>query len=71
LKWYEVWRGEGFAPLRAAWLARAYGIGRPIRVRLAAEDIHGVFRDLDETGALLLELPNGAVRTIAAGEVFF
>jgi BirA family biotin operon repressor/biotin-[acetyl-CoA-carboxylase] ligase len=70
-KWYEAWRKEGFSPLRAAWLARAYGLGNQIRVRLAAEELTGVFRDLDETGALILDLPSGQTRTIAAGDVFF
>ena len=70
-KWYEAWRGEGFSALRAAWLSRAFGLGARIRVRLAEGDILGVFRDIDETGALVLGLPGGVTRTIAAGDVFF
>jgi BirA family biotin operon repressor/biotin-[acetyl-CoA-carboxylase] ligase len=70
-KWYEVWRAAGFAPVREAWLARAYGLGSPIRVRLANEEIMGVFQGIDESGALLLGLPGGATRAIAAGEVFY
>jgi len=71
VKWYEAWRGEGFAALRAAWLSRAFGLGTRIRVRLASGEIIGVFRDIDETGALVLGLPGGVTRTIAAGDVFF
>ncbi|HUO97667.1 MAG TPA: biotin--[acetyl-CoA-carboxylase] ligase [Rhizomicrobium sp.] len=70
-KWYEVWRTGGFAPIREAWLARAEGLGRRIRVRLANEEIQGVFRDIDDTGALVLGLPGGATRSVAAGEVNF
>lgn len=70
-KWYEAWRGEGFAALRAAWLSRAFGLGARIRVRLASGEIIGVFRDIDETGALVLGLPGGVTQTIAAGDVFF
>lgn len=70
-KWYEAWRGEGFSHLRAAWLSRAFGLGARIRVRLAAGESIGVFRDIDETGALVLGLPGGVTRTIAAGEVYF
>jgi len=70
-KWYEAWREAGFAPLREAWLARASGLGRRIRVRLAQEEIVGTFRDLDETGGLVLGLPGGVTRTVSAGEVFF
>lgn len=70
-KWYEAWRCEGFGPLRAAWLARAYGLGSRIRVRLAAEEMAGEFRDIDETGALVLGLQGGSERKISAGDVYF
>ena len=70
-KWYEAWWAGGFAPVREAWLARASGLGQRIRVRLAKEEIAGVFHDIDGTGALVLGLPGGAKRTIAAGEVYF
>jgi BirA family biotin operon repressor/biotin-[acetyl-CoA-carboxylase] ligase len=70
-KWYEVWRASGFAPVREAWLARASGLGARIRVRLENEETTGVFQGIDNSGALLLGLPGGGVRAIAAGEVFF
>jgi BirA family biotin operon repressor/biotin-[acetyl-CoA-carboxylase] ligase len=67
--WYEHWRDEGFLPLRAAWLARAGGLGSGIRVRLQGGEASGRFAGLDEEGALLLE--EGTVqRRIAAGDVF-
>jgi BirA family biotin operon repressor/biotin-[acetyl-CoA-carboxylase] ligase len=69
--WYEVWRGEGFAAIRDAWLARAAGLGTRIRARLSNEETSGVFEGLDETGALLLRENAGTVRHISAGEVFF
>ena len=68
LAWYETWRG-GFAPLRAAWLARARGLGQAIRVRLPDGEIEGRFDGLDEAGRLLLS-GHGESRAIAAGEVF-
>jgi BirA family biotin operon repressor/biotin-[acetyl-CoA-carboxylase] ligase len=68
--WLAVWRAEGFPPLRAAWLARAAGLGAPIRARLPQEERHGAFEGIDASGALLLREPAG-VRAITAGEVFF
>jgi BirA family biotin operon repressor/biotin-[acetyl-CoA-carboxylase] ligase len=68
--WLAAWRAEGFAPLRAAWLARAGGLGAPIRARLPHEERHGAFEGIDATGALLLREASG-VRAITAGEVFF
>jgi len=67
--WYQCWREQGFAPLRAAWLGRARGLGEGIRVRLPGEETSGRFVGLDGDGALLLE--QGAHRRrIAAGDVF-
>ncbi len=69
-RYYRQWRGEGFAPIRIGWLARAAGLGENITVRLPAESLAGVFGGLDETGALILRL-GARTRTIAAGDVFF
>ena len=64
------WRAEGFAPIRAAWLAATLtSCGEPIRVRLESTTLQGRFLDLDESGALLLD-DAGEHRYISAGEVF-
>lgn len=68
--WHCVWERDGFAPLRAAWLARAEGLGGLIQARLPHEERRGTFEGIDASGALLLREPGG-VRAIAAGEVFF
>ena len=68
--WYGRWQAEGFAPVRAAWLARAQGLGQPVIVRLPDSELHGVFVALDDSGALLLELPDGRRQTVTAGDVF-
>jgi len=60
----------GFASLRAAWLARAAGLGGELRVRLGTRELTGRFEGLDDDGRLLLGCVDGAVETIAAGEVF-
>src|SRR5262249_61268285 len=63
-------RGEGFSTIRADWLARAIGVGEDVRVRLAEHELAGRFEALDESGGLVLGLPDGGTMTIAAGEVF-
>jgi BirA family biotin operon repressor/biotin-[acetyl-CoA-carboxylase] ligase len=68
--WYDLWMEQGFEPLRIAWLARAGGLGMPIRARLPRAEHRGVFAGLDADGALLLN-QQGALRVISAGEVFF
>lgn len=70
LAWTRQWVDEGFERVRKNWLWRCDQIGKEIEVRLPNEKITGLFKDLDETGALLLEV-DGVTRTISAGEVFF
>jgi len=70
LERYRGWRRDGMAPLRAAWLARARGIGGPIRARLEGATFDGLFRGIDESGALVLDLGDGDVKRITAGDVF-
>jgi BirA family biotin operon repressor/biotin-[acetyl-CoA-carboxylase] ligase len=67
---YDTWERQGFAPIRAAWLARAPGLGEPLVVRLGTREVSGVFADLDENGALVLETASGR-QVVSAGEVFF
>jgi BirA family biotin operon repressor/biotin-[acetyl-CoA-carboxylase] ligase len=38
---------------------------------LPQEELRGRFDGLDDSGALLLRLPDGARRSISAGDVFF
>lgn len=70
-KWYDIWRAQGFSPIRDGWLARAAKLGERIRARLTNEEAHGVFEGIDETGALILRENAGKTRLIAAGDVFF
>jgi BirA family biotin operon repressor/biotin-[acetyl-CoA-carboxylase] ligase len=70
-RWYEVWRSEGFAPVRDAWLARAAGLGTRIRARLATEERSGMFEGIDDRGALLLNEGLGRTSVLPAADIFF
>jgi len=61
--------GEHFSTIRADWLARAAGRGDLIRVRLADQELVGRFDDVDDGGRLVLSLPDGGRKSIAAGDV--
>jgi len=71
---FEHWRAlhaaEGFAPLRAAWLARAIGLGARIEARLPDRTLTGIYEDVDADGALVLRGPTGRRRIAAADLVF-
>jgi BirA family biotin operon repressor/biotin-[acetyl-CoA-carboxylase] ligase len=69
--WYEIWMEQGFDPVRNAWLARVFGLGGAIRVRLADGETQGTFEGVDRDGALLLRDASGSLARVAAGDVFF
>ncbi|MCZ6763766.1 MAG: biotin--[acetyl-CoA-carboxylase] ligase [Alphaproteobacteria bacterium] len=66
----QDWRRNGFAEVRARWLRYAADLGQPVTARLAERTLTGIFKDLDEDGALILTEPTGATHRIVAGEVF-
>jgi BirA family biotin operon repressor/biotin-[acetyl-CoA-carboxylase] ligase len=69
--WHEIWSGSGFGPIRDRWLVSARGLGEPIEIRLERETLYGRFSDLDETGALMLDMGNGGRRPVTTGDLFF
>lgn len=68
--WETTFQTQGFAPLRAAWLAHAARLGEPIRARTGTTTRDGVFETIDASGNLILRMTNGPV-AIPAAEVFF
>lgn len=68
--WRQRWLAFGFSAVRDAWMARAFGLGEAITVRLHGETLHGTFADMDRDGALLVQVAAGQ-RRITAGDVFY
>ena len=68
---FRPWRNGGFGPVLQAWRAVAYGLGGPIVATLENEQFEGIFKDIDEKGALILQTAAGDTMTIDAGDVFF
>jgi BirA family biotin operon repressor/biotin-[acetyl-CoA-carboxylase] ligase len=66
--WLLHWCAEGFAVVRAAWLARGPHEGDPVRIHTGDELIEGAYRGLTEEGGLLLDTDAGR-RRILAGDV--
>jgi BirA family biotin operon repressor/biotin-[acetyl-CoA-carboxylase] ligase len=72
-RWLEVealWRNGGFAPIRAAWLEVAHGLGQHVRVRPPSGEILGRMLGIDAQGRLLMATETGEQR-IDAGDLFF
>jgi BirA family biotin operon repressor/biotin-[acetyl-CoA-carboxylase] ligase len=70
-RWIARWRGEGLAPIRDRWLARAHPPGTALTARLADQtSLDGLFDGLTSDGALILRLADGTSRVIHAADVF-
>ena len=65
-RWTAQWRERGLGPVCSRWLEVAH----PRGTALITSEGAGLFDGLDESGALLLRLQDGQVRTIRAGDVF-
>ncbi len=66
--WAERINRDGFEPLRAAWLARAHGLGQAARVLQGEQTLEGRIVGLSPRGELELETSEGR-RLIAAGDL--
>lgn len=69
-RWEARLVGEGFAPLREAWLARAARLGEAVVARLPGARHEGRFETIDASGALVLATDGGQV-VLPAAEVYF
>jgi BirA family biotin operon repressor/biotin-[acetyl-CoA-carboxylase] ligase len=70
-RWLGHWRGEGLAPVRAAWLAAAHPLGTALATHGAdGAVLEGLFDGLDESGALRLRFSDGSAGLVHAGDVF-
>lgn len=63
------WEKEGFEVIREQWMRQAAFVNEEIKVRLPQETISGIFKGIDNKGALLLETDNQTQR-IWSGDVF-
>ncbi|MDT7933949.1 MAG: biotin--[acetyl-CoA-carboxylase] ligase [Sphingomonadaceae bacterium] len=66
--WRRRWAQDGFAPVRAHWLAHATPVGWSTSVTVGGTLREGKFAGLADDGAMLLQTPQG-VETIYAGDV--
>ena len=69
LAWSSRWADEGFGPIRRAWRIRAEGLGSYAEIRLIDGPVDGRVDDVDEHGALALDI-GGGTRRITIGEYF-
>ncbi|PSJ42377.1 biotin--[acetyl-CoA-carboxylase] synthetase [Zobellella endophytica] len=59
---------QGIAAFREQWNRLDYFNGKPVRVLMGEQEIHGIARGIDEQGGLRLETPQG-IRSFLGGEI--
>lgn len=64
LSWLDRWAKDGFAPIRRAWLARAWELNRLLEWKDCRGSLRGTFADLDSEGALVLEPTPGGQQVV-------
>lgn len=66
---YTEFLQEGFVPIRQRWESYCDMMNMQVMVDQGSESLHGTVVGLDLDGALLLQLDNGQVERIMAGDV--
>jgi len=61
---------KGLAGVTAEWKTYAATLNRPVRIETLHDTIAGIARDVDETGALMVELPDGTLTRVVHGDCF-
>jgi BirA family biotin operon repressor/biotin-[acetyl-CoA-carboxylase] ligase len=64
------WQEEGFAFIRELWLKNAEGLNKKMKTMQRQNLIEGIFCDIDDKGALLLQLENKEILRVVAGKIF-
>jgi len=67
--WYKTFIQDGFVPLRRRWKDLALVLGKEVQVLGPNGTFSGVAVDVDDFGALLVQVPGGQVRRVLAGDV--
>jgi BirA family biotin operon repressor/biotin-[acetyl-CoA-carboxylase] ligase len=61
---------HGLDTIIAEWKPFAATLNRPVKIVTIRDSIEGVARDVDESGALLVELSDGSIQRIIHGDCF-
>lgn len=68
-RWYDLWSGVGFPPVREALRPHMGLFGEVVHIRAGSEEFEGTATDLDESGRLLVRLDSGILKPFDVGEV--
>lgn len=67
--YYDIWRQEGFEPVRVQWMCHAYGLGQDMTIKTGHKEIQGQFMGLSPEGALQLKSRDGFLHEVVSAEI--
>ncbi|WP_202070104.1 biotin--[acetyl-CoA-carboxylase] ligase [Rickettsia tillamookensis] len=70
-KYYQIWHNNGFSFIRKKWLEHAYKLHENISVKYQNDIVTGLFKDIDSTGRIILQLPSKKIISFSTAELFF
>ena len=68
-KWYKVYMDGGFPPVLNAWRGYFASEGAHVKVTSFEKTITGICLGVDDSGALLVRTPSGAIEKVISGDV--
>lgn len=67
--WLDIWRADGFDPIRQAWETYGFDKGEMISVNVKDERIKGTYGGIEPDGALRLDTDQGRL-ILRAGDIY-
>ena len=66
---YDSYLVNGYGPVREEWLCRCNVLDREVRVTFQESELRGRAKGIDEEGGLLVQLADGRIERVLAGDV--
>lgn len=70
-KYYQIWDNNSFSFIREKWLEHAYKLHENISIKQKNDIVTGLFKDIDNTGRIILQLPSKKIMSFSTAELSF
>ncbi|AAU03990.1 biotin--[acetyl-CoA-carboxylase] ligase [Rickettsia typhi] len=70
-KYYQIWQNNGFSFIRKKWIEHAYKLYENINIKYQNGIVTGLFKDIDNTGRIILQLNSQKIISFSTVEFYF